>query len=173
MTCFACKAENATLDGDFEEALCDDCRAQRRAAGLGGEPYEVLVHDVPDEIVEPWHHREPSPRRSPHHTDPIVLGNRTFYQQSTPVHVVGGRYRARAGHRAVVRELPEQEAARRSLLLEMDAAGLTPEQRAPLLLQLEGLIYKDIAARLKISVVTVRERLRRARARLLGHREAE
>lgn len=44
------------------------------------------------------------------------------------------------------------------------ALHLTSEQRTPLLLQLdEGLTYDEIAERLRLPLVTVRERLRRAR----------
>lgn len=58
---------------------------------------------------------------------------------------------------------------RQELVLDLEqlAERLTPEQRQPLLMQVfEGLSYEAIAIQLGVAVVTVRERLRRARERL-------
>ncbi len=61
----------------------------------------------------------------------------------------------------------EVEAAELMTAVRAAVAGLTPEQRAPLLLrEVEGLGYGEIAAVLGVSVAAVKSRLNRARAEL-------
>lgn len=152
--CAACGAPDARLCTDYELPLCAACAEQRRQRMA---TYPVLPLDAHQRAgAEPWEWRPPRRMRLDDGT--VGLG-----QPPPPTHVKGSRCVARPERRRL-RLLDEKTAEQR--YLERYLAQLTAEQQAPLRLQLQGLGYAEICARLGLKLVTVRERLRRARASL-------
>jgi len=147
--CGVCGAEGSHREG-YGFAVCD-----RHAV-----PVEGLAPSTQEGAVG-WAFRPPQARLDDHHDQPIVLGGKVFWQQRTPVHARGSRYKS-ASVRTVRRERSEQDAARLNTLLD----ACTPEQRAVLVLQARGRSYEEIAAELGIGLSTVRERARRGRERI-------
>ena len=159
MTYCDCGAPGYIRSATYQLPLCDACYQVRIGRGLEGEPDPAF--DVP--ATEPgalgWDFRPPEVVGREGCDLEIEIGGRLRYQQRPPTHVPGSGYRQPVV-RTVPREVSEREAARR---VEAGIAALPPAQADVVRLRLLGLSCADIAERLGIRVVTVYERLRRAK----------
>lgn len=146
--CHNCKSAVAgRFTDDQGWHLCSDCARELRQKG--GELHDNVTGVGEDgrspKGAEPWEWR---PFREMLDND----GNIVIDQPPPPVHVA--------------RATPKATTSKGLPLDRVDTSQLTTDQRRALELQLQGHDYESIGAELGISVTTVRERLRRARAAL-------
>lgn len=147
-------------DQVLEVWWCDNCHRIRVSLRINNEGYRTtaldgIIHPRAVEGTTADGHVEP--HGYDWHWLPYINGRKL----DNPIHVKRARPVTYSGK--------GQALKRKNIELDLQslAARLTPEQREPLLLQvLEGLSYAVIAAQLGVTITTVRERLRAARARL-------
>lgn len=113
---------------DFELPLCDACyhvRTQRLherptpLTGVARNVYGVTTEGKRGDGATSWEFRPPVPWQDAHHSDPLEIGGRVQYQQAPPVHVGGSPPTSAKERKRIVRAITEEEAARRSLALEL------------------------------------------------------
>lgn len=147
--CWAFRLENNTGNDAYQTGALDGVAGIKAFAGrtsddqpvAGGAHWSWLPYDTPAGVDE---------------------DGRTVYQQhQNPVHC----RKARSGSAGRGRGVPRSVRVRVDLE-QLASEYLTPDQWAVLYLQLQGASYEEIAEDLGLEIVTVRERLRRARSKL-------
>jgi DNA-binding CsgD family transcriptional regulator len=150
--------------------LLDRQRLAARESSSSAMPGSLLGRDEDGRVgyeTEPWNHRQPQAYPDLHHDQPIVFGTgdtaKVMWQQATPMHTSGARYRARAPYSRVKR-LTEREA--HEINRQLDRAGITDVTHQALLLDAEGYTNREIAERLGLTLDSVKSRLKKAKQRL-------